>query len=443
MKKVALAIPNYVIRNKFGDPSDPPVGIASIASVLEEEGYVVTIIDANAESLAFDHIISKLQKIKPDLIGISCNYSTLHNPTLKIATMAKDVLGIPIVVGGNHATALAEYMIRKGNGSIDFVARGEGENILPELLRALQGEIGLRDVRGITAFNSGDLYHTEDMPLIRDLDSLPTPAYHLLPMNEYARYNIVSIRGCPYSCRYCASNVIASRKVRYRSAKLVVDEIEYLLENYGKKHFWFSDDTFTANLEHSNMLMDELIKRNLSITWSCLTRVNVTSKELLTKMKEAGCTYISYGVESGDEGMLRRMDKKITLDEARNMLQLTKEAGIRMYTFFLVGYPGETWETIENSYKLIRETRPDGASFAIVIPLPGTRLCDELLQKGIINYDMIEWDYLFAKLPGGRYENYAAHLASLWCNLSEDELIQACIEGENLLKEETTQWKNS
>jgi len=316
-------------------------------------------------------------------------------------------------------------MINIGN-DIDYITRGEGETVLPDLLSALQEQKDLASVKGLTYKKTGAIISNEDAHLINDLDTIPLPAYHLLKMNLYNRYNIITGRGCPYNCSYCASNVIFGRKVRYRSPKIVMDEIEYLLHNYGNKRFWFSDDTFTANKQYVHTLLDEIISRNVQIEWSCMTRVNSVSKDLLYRMKGAGCSYISYGIESGNPRMLRQMNKRISIDDIEKALILTKESGIDTYLFFLVGNIGENWDSIKDSYRLIRKTKPTGASFAIVIPLPGTRMFDDLIDKKLISIDTIEWDHLFAKIPGGNYEDYAASLASQWCDLTHDELIKAC-----------------
>lgn len=425
MLKVTLIFPNFVIREEFGEPSDPPLGIASIAAVLKEKGYAVSIIDANAENLTIDEIHSRLAELKPDVVGISCNYSPLHNPTLQIAAMVKSEFGIPVIVGGNHATAMAEYMLSCSD-NIDFIVCGEGEVILPDLLEALQHSAQLSNVKGISYREANSIASTPNAPLMANLDKLPMPAYHLLPIDKYNRYNIMASRGCPFSCSYCASNVIFKRNVRYRAPKSVVDEIEYLLQNYGKRHFWFSDDTFVSNPKYTSALLDELMKRDLDITWSCLTRVDIVTKDLLEKMRNSGCSYISYGVESGNQKMLDKIGKEITVNEVLITLKLTAEVGIRQYGFFIVGFPGESWETVMDSYKLIYQSKLDGAAFNILIPLPGTRLMNELLEANLVKLDEINWDYLFARTPKETYESYSAELAARWTELSGTELIEAC-----------------
>lgn len=429
--KVTLIVPNYKIREKFGDPSDPPLGVTSIAAVLEEQGYDVSVVDGNAENLTVSDIQTRLKMIHPDVVGISCNYSPLHYPTLEIAALVKKKLGVPVMVGGNHATALAEYILQ-GSPDIDVVIRGEGEITFPALVQALQNGLPIREIQGITFREGGQIVTNPDAPLIADLDTLPIPAYHLLPMPSYRRYNIVAARGCPFQCSYCASEVIFRRLVRYRSPKKVVEEIAFLVQQYGKKHIWFSDDTFITTPGYTARLLDELISSGLDLQWSCLTRVNRVTRKMLEKMKVSGCHYISYGIESGNPSILDRMGKKITLDQIRDTLHLTHEVGIKQYGFFMVGFPGETWEMILDSYKLIYETPLDGAAFNILIPLPGTPLFKELSDAQLITLDKIEWDYLFARTPQESYESFSARLASAWSGLSSTELIEACEIGHRL-----------
>jgi len=429
--KITLVFPNYLLREDFGEPSDPPLGIAFLASALEQKGYEVEIIDANAENLDMTRLAQRLKSSRPDFAGISCNYSPPHNPPRQIARMIKRELGIPVSAGGNHATALAEYLLKQEE-NIDFITRGEGETVVPDLLSALENHTPLEDVKGLTFRREGRIVHNPNQPLVADLNSLPLPAYHLLPMEKYARYNIIASRGCPFICSYCASNVIFQRKVRYRSPEKVIEEIELLLKNYGNKRFWFSDDTFISNPKYTGRLTRLMLDKKLPIQWSCLTRVDIVTPELLEQMKQAGCDYLSYGIESGSPEILEKMGKKITLPQIIETLRLTRETGIRQYGFFILGYPGETKQTIMDSFKLLSQVRLDGAAFNVLIPLPATRLMDRLLEEKLISLDEIKWDYLFARTPGETYSSYPAELASRWTNLSSRDLIEACIVGHQL-----------
>lgn len=434
IKKILLIMPNFNWKVEFDVQKDPPMGVLYIAAVLEKEGFNVRIVDANAEGLTIDDVVNVVKEYEPQIIGISCNYAPLNNLSITLSERIKEVRkDIPIVIGGNHATASYKHILSKGKDVIDYIIRGQGETIFLNLVNTLNNKISIEKVNGIAYIKDNNIFSTQNEDSIKDLDELPMPAYHLLNMKIYNRYNIISSRGCPYNCNYCASNVVTGRKVTYRSTRNIVNEIKHLITNYGQKHFWFSDDTFTANYKHTNELLDLIIKENIKFDWSCLTRVNKTKLEILEKMKMAGCKYISYGVESGDIKMLQNMNKNIKLQDVKEALELTKQVGIDMYTFFLIGYPGETKDSIKSTFDLIREIKPTGASFAIVIPLPGTTLWEYLESENIIDYDSIEWDYLFAKSGKGKYVNYSAQLASKWCNIPANDLIELCKQGESLI----------
>ena len=429
-----MLFPNYICRERFGDPSDPPLGIAYIAATLRNAGYTVSIIDANAENLSNYDIVQLLKQYNTDLVAISCNYSPLHNPTLRLSGRIKAEFDIPVIVGGNHATAMAEKILLSTH-TIDYVVLGEGERVMLNLIQALETDTPVHQIEGI-AFRVGNtVYRTPDAPLIEDLDLIPDPAYDLLPMEKYTRYNIITSRGCPFRCTYCASNIIFRRKVRYRSPKRVVDEIEFLIQRYGLKHFWFSDDTFTTNTGYTLSLLDEMQRRALKITWSCLTRIDVVKREVLERMKESGCSYISYGIESGNQHQLDAIGKKITTTEILQTLELTHDVGIVQYGFFIVGFPGESKESIMDSFALIMNSKLDGAAFNILIPLPGTQMMEYLVRNRLIDPDIIQWDFLFARTPDESHESYSANLASNWTdNLTGKDLVEACIVGHYLPK---------
>lgn len=434
MKKILLIFPNFLIREKFGPPSDPPIGIGLIAAVLESKNYKVNIIDANAENLTLQEIQTRVEQNDPDFVAIGCNYSPLHNPTLKIAKFVKKSINVPLIVGGNHATALYRHILKASNENIDFIVRGEGDFILPLLLGALNGDCNLNEVPGIAYINDGEIRITPEAPLIENLTEIPFPAYHLLPMEKYMRYNIVASRGCPFDCHFCASKVIFKRKVRYRSPENVVDEMEFLLKNYGDRLFWFSDDTFAASPNYAKSFTDTLIQRKLDIKWSCLTRVGLIPKHILQKMKDSGCIYVSYGIESGSRKMLEKMNKQISIKEIKESIKLTREVELDAYGFFILGNIGENRSTITETFKLIMDIKLDGGGFNILIPLPGTKTFGDLIESSIIDINEIKWDQLFARSPNRTYERYSAELASRWCELSASELIDACFIGEYLTR---------
>ncbi len=433
MVHVVLIMPNVSSEVELNVRKDPPMGILYIAAVLKDHGYKVTVIDAFAENLTIAETVERANAVGPDAVGISCNYSPLHNVTIDLAAAFRKVNTHAVIfTGGNHATATAEYLLNSAAGNIDAVCLGQGERSVLNFLEKVAEKKKFNEIDGI-AYLDQHIYHENPrMPLVKHLDDVPFPAYDLVDMKLYDRYNIIAARGCPYQCTYCASNIIVT-KVSYRSAKNIIDEVELLMTQYGDKLFWFSDDTFTANIKFSNQLMDEIEFRGIKFRWSCLTRVNNTSEDLLKRMKRNGCEYISYGVESGNVEILSKMNKHITLDEIKSTIMMTKSVGLKVYAFFLIGYPGETRKSVEDSFELIREIKPDGVSYAVVIPLPGTPMWRELDRMGLIHLNTIKWDFLFAKTgKSSETERYSAEIASTWCQMTADEIIELYEQGNNL-----------
>jgi anaerobic magnesium-protoporphyrin IX monomethyl ester cyclase len=204
-----------------------------------------------------------------------------------------------------------------------------------------------------------------------------------------------------------------------------------LYNRYGKKQIWFSDDTFTSNKVFADKLMDALTDLG-GIEWSCLTRVNTVDSNLLTKMKRAGCKYISYGVESADPDMLNDMNKGITMDTVREAITNTKQSGLDMYLFFIVGYPGDTEEKVERDFDLVREICPTGVGFNIFVPLPGSKIWDELVSTGKLEPSAMNWDHLFARVGYNEYDDYSANLDEQWCSITSKKIVELCKYGESL-----------
>lgn len=421
----------------FGEVSDPPIGVASVAAYLEADGHEVIVVDGWASGLSNQEIVKRVEQFKAEYVGISCNYCTLHNSTLQLARLTRAAMGsrVPIFVGGNHATALSEYLLSQGRNSIDCIIRGEGEKATQLLIEALAAGQRWEDIASITFLaENGAVIRTRDIPLADNLDDFPIPAYHLLPMDVYKRYNIISARGCPFGCTFCASTVLFSRRVRYRSALSIRQEIEYLLRNYGDRQFWFSDDTFTSNRKHTVEMLSDIIDHDLNIKWSCLTTVNTVSPEVLALMKKAGCQWISYGVETGHNAFLKKYIRKpIDCKGIIETSKLTTAHGLPHYGFFIFGFPGESWETVYDTYDLILKSHFNGGAMNILIPLPGTELWNELYSANkYFRLDEIQWDQLFARMPSGQETMYTAELAARWCELGPAELVEACKVGQRL-----------
>ena len=380
-----------------------PLGIGYIASVLEKHNFDVEIIDCQAyqnswdSDKIWDFFKDKLKNFKPDVIGITCKTTFFPN-AVKAASITKKILPeCTVIAGGPHITALPEQSLSQ-NPSIDLAVYGEGEYAMVDLCRAIDDGRTYEDIQSIIYRDGEEIIQTEPRPLPEDLDAIPFPAYHLMPMERYflstaknsAFASLMASRGCPFKCKFCSSRQIHGTKTRRRSVDNVIEEILLLKGKYGTKDIIFMDDTFTANPTWVMEFCDRLIEDKIDIVWQCQTRVNTVNRELLKKMKESGCYMTNYGVEFGSQRILDLAGKGITNPQVRTAFKLTKEIGIRTYAYFMMGWPGETKEEIKQTITLAKELNPDFAQFSIVVPFPGSPLYDECMNNGYI--DVIHWD---------------------------------------------------
>lgn len=342
-------------------PSMCPLGLAMIAGVLEKNGYSVKIIDGQLDNLSVRALQSKLIDLKPEIVGIT---GTTWNrfDSFETANTAKKTLPTSAVVyGGPHATFAAADTL-KNISSIDVIVRGEGEVTFLELVRAIEAKTGFENITGISYRKEGKIFHNGDRPLIENMDTLPWPARHLIDMKKYNNslfgipaITVITARGCPMKCVFCSAGAMWGNKYRYRTTENVVDEIEYLKREYGIKAIWFFDDTLTLNRKHIDRLIREFNRRRLDITWYCGIRLDTVDRELLRNMREAGCIHVSFGVESGSQKVLDRINKRINLSQLDNVAKWTKEFGICAKAFFMFGLPEETYEDAKKTVELIKK----------------------------------------------------------------------------------------
>jgi anaerobic magnesium-protoporphyrin IX monomethyl ester cyclase len=376
--------------------SDPPTGLCYLQAYLDKMGFTDNKILCLHKS--YKKIEDKIKELNPDIVGVSC-FTEFRRSSLKIAKMAKGINpNIKVVLGGPHAT-FKWAQIMENFTFIDFVVIGEGELTFYELVNALDKRLELKDVKGIVFRKNGEIIRTEPRPFIENLDELPFPSYRDIDFNNYkmskppeyfdkrVKAPIVSSRGCVFDCNFCSATKFWSRRWRSRTAKNVVDEIEMLNKNHDINFFAFYDDIFTANKKRVIEICQEIINRKLDITWYAESRVDTVSKEMLEWMKRAGCSMAQFGVESGSETILKNMNKKITPDQIINAFALTKEAGIKTEMLLMVGYPGETGETLNETKTLIKTADPDVVVVSITKVLPSTQLFELAKSQGFINDD--------------------------------------------------------
>jgi len=367
----------------------PPLSLSYLAGVLAQEGIEVKILDFLVTHYHPRKLRRELEEYRPQLVGVTC--VTLNYPIARrMLKVCKDFdPHIFTVIGGPHVTfALEDTLL--SSPWIDAIVIGEGEKTLVELVRAAAEGKDVRHVPGIAFADGNIVVKTPPRPLIEDLDQLPLPARELLPMARYRALGtpctVITSRGCPYSCIFCSGHRMFGPRVRFRSPGLVVDEIERLQRDFGFAKINIVDDTFTLNHNHTRAVCQEMLRRNLKLKWSVFARVDRISEDMAQLMNRAGCEWVLFGVESADEGILKTIKKGITPEEVRRGVRIAAEAGINVFNSFILGLPGESWETAHKSLAFGDELyQKYGAKygFHMLSPLPGTEIYERVEDYGI------------------------------------------------------------
>ncbi len=375
------------------DISTPPLGLGYLAAVLRKEGFKVRIIDDMVENLSFDALLKRLKK--SIMVGTTSTTPTF-NSALRYARRIKEaLLDIFVILGGVHVTFRPLDAVK--NSFVDAVCIGEGEETVVEVAERVEVGKTLEDVKGVVYRSGNEIVDNGSREFIKDLDSLPFPAYDLMPLEKYSlfgehleQFPVITSRGCPFACRYCSSSLFMGHRFRARSAENVVDEIEWLVGDFNAKHIAFSDDTFTLSRRRVEAICNEIKRRGIDIEWSCSSRVDTINEDMLKKMKEAGCSAIYYGVESASEKILNFYRKRIDFEKVKRAVELTKKYDIMVICSFIIGAPMEKKEDMKATLKFALKLNPDYAQFSILTPYPGTEIYEEAEKKGWIlnrNFD--------------------------------------------------------
>lgn len=369
-----------------------PMGLSYLASVLEQSGREVQVLDLLVSKYSKEKIKTKLEEYQPDIVGVTSvtlNYPIASEILKYTKSVDKDVTTI---IGGPHVTFAPAETLTEAPW-IDIVVKGEGERTMLDIVSGKK----LADIDGIAYRDkAGSIKQTRERSLIENLDGLPTPAIHLFPLSRYfaldVHASILTARGCPFNCIFCVGSKMGGRKARYRNPKLVVDEIEESLA-LGFKEVNFEDDLLTLNHKHLNAVCDEIIARGLKFNWSAFARVDTVTPEILKKMREAGCTWVSYGVESGNQQILDLVKKKITLEKVRYAVAIAREAGVKVLASFIIGLPGETKETLKDTMDFAQEIQTF-YGFHVLAPFPGSEVREEADKYGleILTSDWAKYD---------------------------------------------------
>ncbi len=362
------------------------LGLGYLAAVLEKNGYKVDVIDCQVLKLSFEDFRSEIGKRQPDIVGVTSSTLT-YQSGLKLVKIAKEAVQKCITaMGGSHVTFWDDKALEECP-ELDVVVRREGENTFLELAQRIEADKSYHDIIGTTTRKDGKILRNPDRPYIADLDSLPFPARHLWPMERLREYEdvlyLATSRGCVYWCEFCTTVRMHGRKYRMRSPKNVVDEIEYLHKTYGVSKFTFCDDAFTVDQPRTEALCNEIINRGLKIEWNCGTRVDMLTKELLAKMKEAGCITVWFGVESGSQQVLDAMKKGITPELTMKVFGWVRELELKPVPNVILGFPGETKHSAWKTIKFVEKIAPDEVGFYnVATPFPGTPMYDQVKANG-------------------------------------------------------------
>lgn len=368
-----------------------PLNLAYLGAVLEEKGHKVNIIDLNISMKSItDYVKEDLDKLNSDVIGITgTTNSYFEGLTLANAIKARypDVI---VIMGGCHVTFTAVETLSECL-SVDIILRGEGEHVIGQLIEKLEKKQSLYNVPSITYRENGEIRENPKAMDMEDLDKLPFPARHLLPLNLYPRHGIVTSRGCPRKCIFCSAGAMSNGKYRIRSAQNIVSELQLLK---GEKNIVFYDNTFSGIPTKSKEICRAIIDANLDITWETELRADSVSPELLDLLVNAGCNAVQFGVESGNENILKEIKKHITTDQIRRAVDISLSRGLEVFCSFTIGHPSDTEETIRETLKLMLELKNTGCNVypGIVTPYPGTEIFKRKEELGITIHDY-NWDY--------------------------------------------------
>lgn len=384
----------------------PPLGLLYITSYLNKNTYgkhTIKIYDANAEGHSISQIEKTIRKFNPDIVGVQI-LSFLIFDALDILKIVKKInKNIFTIVGGPHSTL---YPFETTNfDTVDFSVMDEGEITFYELVTAIQNGINdFTSIKGIAYKKDNKVIVNDRRGYIENIDEIPQIDRTLLPINTYNSIlsnnkvitTMMTSRGCPYKCIYCER---FNRTFRAHSPEYVLSEIKNCLD-LGIDEIFIHDDTFSIDKERVKKICLGIINQRLNFNWDIRSRVNTMDKELLALLKKAGCSRISYGIESGSQKVLNNLKKGIKVSQAIECVNETKKAGIKVLCDFMIGSPGETKEDLDLTMKFIKETKPDFVQFSVTTPYPGTELYKLALEEGIIKSDV--WKE-FAKQP---YESF-------------------------------------
>ncbi len=380
-------------------PRSEPLSLLYIATYLNKNKHTADILDCEAEGISLQELEKHIKDKKYEVVGVAM-LTPLYSQSVNICRKVKEINPkIKTIVGGSHPTLRPKGTI-EDEVSIDIAVVGEAECTFLEVIQALETRKELKNIKGIV-FRDLDkkVIVTPEREKIENLDMLPIPDRSLIKMHLYRpsisyykrlpAYTIITTRGCPYRCTFCAT---AKTGYRMHSIERVIAEMKILIEQYGAKEILIRDDTFTLNRKRTIDLCKAIIAEGINkrVKWDCITRVNLVDKELLQELKEAGCWGIHFGVEGGTQKLIDSIKKDTKIETIENAFKLCKEAGINTRAYCMLGMPGSTKEEDLETIAFVKKIDPDWAQFTICTPYPGTTMYNDLIEKKEL--ESVDWD---------------------------------------------------
>ena len=386
-----------------------PLGLLYLAAVLKQRDYAVDFFDC-AFRQDYAEFEDYMRKVQPPVVGITA-LITVRRHALLLADIAHRY-GAKVILGGPDPTGIPErylyYQGTNGEYPVDAIVFDEGEITIQEVADHLLQRAGsipeLRDIAGLRLRGEqGEVVATAPRPLISDLDSLPFPARDLVDWQPYQdawqqahgywSLSLINTRGCPYECAWCQKAVFG-RTYRSRSAANVAEEMRQIKETYFPDQLRIADDITGVRKAWVSNWRDEVLAREADIPFECLTRVNLATEDMLTTLKQMACKKIFFGAESGSQKVLDAMNKGTKVTQIYRAAALCKQLDIDFYLFMMVGYPGEEWEDLKFSVKMLRDTLPEEFSTTIAYPLPGTKFYEQVRDRLVFDTDWsVDWEY--------------------------------------------------
>lgn len=402
--KIVFVQPMLTGEERFGsfakmkkESEYPPLSLCYLAAMTKKHGYETSIIDFQVLDVNVEEAVRMIISEKPDVVGITSTTVSIQHAAELAKTVKKTDGSILTIIGGSHISALAEETM-KMFPQFDLGVIGEGEITVTEVLEALKNGKKFSEINGLIVREDGGLKITPKREFIKDLDSIPLPDWSLLPdirkyyngqfyitFDERPTFGIIISRGCIGKCTFCDKHIFGSY-CRSHSPRYIMNIIKDLYYNYGKKHIFFMDDTFTLFRKQRMELFKLLEKEKMDLTWSCNTRVDCVDKELLQAMKKSGCTYILYGIESGSQRMLNFMKKGTNLKQIEDAIKMTREVGLNVHSSFMIGLPTEDMQSVRETINFAKKLDLTSIQVSLFSPLPGTELYDLVNNDGKLSY---------------------------------------------------------